>query len=869
MVTYNTTNFFSNNLPLTLFAQATVNGTSAAEVINGSASRDAIYGNGGADTIYGGAGDDTYIVQNQNVTMVEAATGGVDTIKSTTNLVLPTNIENLIILGTTGYSGTTGIGNDQANFIAGDINNQFIEGGKGNDVLVGGGGSDIFIFGAGSGLDAINDFQTGPTILGGDVIRLRNYSVTSFADFQAHLIQQGADTLLTLSGTDKVLIRNTLASSFTSDNFQAPVDLTNFHLTFDEEFNSPISWYNSSTKTGTWLPEFGYGGIGSKASHDIAPYTGEEQIYVDPSYAGNGQTALGLNPFNLANGVMEINSGLVPAADSSALWNFQYYAGMLSSVESFSQTYGYFEMRAKLPSESGAWPAFWLHPLSGNPPEIDILEQHGSEPNVAHASLHDVSLAGGKIGNTIYVPDATTAFHTYGLLWTADTLTWYIDGAQVYQLPTPADLNQPAYLVLNLPIGSVGGTIDPNNLPSGYQIDYVHAYAAGQPAVPVQNLLGTGGIDSLVGGAGADTLDGGLCADVLTGGAGNDTYYVDNAKDVVTEAVGGGTDTVYSSTSWVATAGSEIEKLVASGTANINLTGNGTAMQIQGNAGINTLDDGGAADTLIGGAGNDSYVVHNAAALVVEDAGAGYDTVKTTVSAYHLTDNVEVLTFIGTGDFIGTGNAMNNVITGGAGNDTLDGGGGADRMTGGAGNDSYYVNNSGDSVVEAAGGGTDTVFTTVSNYRAPANVEAVSFIGAGNFIGYASAGVKLSGGVGNDSLYGATSGADTLYGGNGSDILSGGAASDTFVLNDPSKGVDRIINFHSVEDHIMLPGQAYGITSMSQVAFVNGSASTTSQPSLVYDPTGKLYWDAGNHNQILIATFDAHPTLHASDFIIG
>src|SRR5947208_959433 len=124
MATYNTTDFFSKNLPLTLFSQGTINGTSAGEVINGSALRDAIYGNGGADTISGGLGDDTYIVQNRNVTIAESASGGVDTIKTTTNLILPANVENMIILGTTGYSGTTGIGNSQANFIAGDINNQ-------------------------------------------------------------------------------------------------------------------------------------------------------------------------------------------------------------------------------------------------------------------------------------------------------------------------------------------------------------------------------------------------------------------------------------------------------------------------------------------------------------------------------------------------------------------------------------------------------------------------------------------------------------------------------------------------------------------------------------------------------------------------
>lgn len=872
MATYDTRDFWGNLLPLTLYAQTVVNGTSAAETIYGTSGRDAIYGNGGADTLVGGSGDDTYIVQYQNVTIVEQQGGGLDSVKTTTNFVLPDNVENLFIIGSTGYSGTTGSGNDLSNFIAGDANNQFILGGRGNDVLVGGGGSDTFIFSSGSGYDAINDFQTGAVSGGGDILRIKDYGFQSFADFQSHLTQQGADTLLTLSANDKVLIRNTVASSFTGDNVQLGLDRGKLQMSFSDEFNSSISWYNPTTKSGTWLPEFGWGGIGSKSSHDIAPYTGELNIYVDPSYGGTGQTPLGLNPFKLINGTLEISSGLIPSENKAALYGFDYYSGMLSSVNSFSQTYGYFEMNAKLPSQNGAWPSFWLLPLTGNPPEIDILEAHGSETDVAHTSLHDVALPNGQTGNTVYVPGASTSFHTYGLLWTAQYLTWYIDDLQVYQLATPADLNQPAYIVLNLPIGGVGGTVDPNNMPSGYAIDYVRAYTIGNPAAPPMSLMGTTGQDTLTGGTGADTLDGGAGADTLIGGAGDDTYYIDNAKDVVTELAGGGTDTIFTSASWTATTGSELEKLLALGTSNLNLTGNAHSMAITGNAGINTLDDGGASDVLSGSGGNDTYVVRNAATTVLEDPNGGYDTVKTSLTSYHLSDNVEVLTFTGSGTFSCTGNALGNTITGGIGNDMLDGGAGADRLVGGKGDDTYYVDNAGDLVVEAAGEGQDTVFTSVSGYRAPNNVEAVTFIGQGNFVGYTnSTGVRLNGGSGNDSLYGATSGTDTLDGRGGSDTLIGGAAADNFVLNAPSAGIDRIVNFHSVEDRVVLSGQSYGLTAGAPVSFVNGSTTPAGQPGFAYDTSGKLFWDAVGGDlahQVLVATFDGHPTLQASDFII-
>jgi Ca2+-binding RTX toxin-like protein len=88
-------------------------------------------------------------------------------------------------------------------------------------------------------------------------------------------------------------------------------------------------------------------------------------------------------------------------------------------------------------------------------------------------------------------------------------------------------------------------------------------------------------------------------------------------------------------------------------------------------------------DLMAGGAGNDIYVVDNVGDSVVELAGEGNDTVRTSLASYVLGDEVENLTFIGTGNFVGTGNASVNIITGGNGDDLLIGGAGADQLLGG------------------------------------------------------------------------------------------------------------------------------------------------------------------------------------------
>ncbi|PKO37517.1 MAG: calcium-binding protein, partial [Betaproteobacteria bacterium HGW-Betaproteobacteria-4] len=220
------------------------------------------------------------------------------------------------------------------------------------------------------------------------------------------------------------------------------------------------------------------------------------------------------------------------------------------------------------------------------------------------------------------------------------------------------------------------------------------------------------------------------------------------------------------------------------------LDGNDTLI---GNAGNDTLNGGTGADSMVGGTGNDRYFVDDAGDQVTELAGGGgADEVRTTLAAYTLTDQVEILRFTGVGSFAGTGNALNNAIFGGTGNDTLAGGAGNDTMTGGAGNDTYHVDSTGDVIMEGAGGGIDTVISSGTAYTLGATLEnlvSTNAVGAtltgntsANQIQGGDGNDNIAAGQGNDTVEGGA-GNDTLGGGLGVDLLTGGTGDDLYLVN--------------------------------------------------------------------------------------
>ena len=218
-------------------------------------------------------------------------------------------------------------------------------------------------------------------------------------------------------------------------------------------------------------------------------------------------------------------------------------------------------------------------------------------------------------------------------------------------------------------------------------------------------LTGNALNDVLTANAGNDTLVSGTGIDTLIGGAGNETYVVNNSQDVIEAQAGATGNTVLTSVSYTAPA--NVTTLTGTGSSDITLTGNALNDVLTANAGNDTLVSGTGIDTLIGGAGNDTFLVNNAEDTVQAE-GSGVSTIVSSVS-YVLPANVDNLTLTGPGNLIGTGNALNNVLTAGSGNDTLVSGGGNDTFVGGVGQDTFLAGPGADTFIYNPGNGLDSI----------------------------------------------------------------------------------------------------------------------------------------------------------------
>ncbi len=415
---------------------------------------------------------------------------------------------------------------------------------------------------------------------------------------------------------------------------------------------------------------------------------------------------------------------------------------------------------------------------------------------------------------------------------------------------------------------------------------------------PAQDFLQGGNQDDiLVGSGGNDILDGGTGANTMQGGTGDDVYNVRNITDSVVEFANEGNDVV-SSSLLSYTLPSNVEHLSYGGSAHgspLIFIGNALNNNILGGTGSDLLiglegDDqlsdgafftGNNPDTMIGGPGNDTYSVHAIGASTIELPGEGVDTIFTNISIYALQANIENLTSQPNSAHAAfVGNELDNVITGAnstdslfgrAGNDTLIGGIGLpNTMLGQEGDDVYIVSATGDSVIEFANEGIDRVETAAGSFTLRDHVENLVYTGVGDFIGVGSDGTNNSirSGAGADQLNG-MGGDDIIIGGSGTDILQGGSGADQFRYEGGETGIDRILDFVSGTDKIALSSTFF--TPTGTVDFVSGTAATSTNSTILYDPTtGIVYYDDdGNGTGAAVALAQLNPgqTFTAGDFL--
>ena len=236
------------------------------------------------------------------------------------------------------------------------------------------------------------------------------------------------------------------------------------------------------------------------------------------------------------------------------------------------------------------------------------------------------------------------------------------------------------------------------------------------PDVENLTLTGSGNLNG-TGNSLDNVLTSNTGIDTLIGGLGNDIYFLNNAGVAVMENPGEGTDSVVAGFSFTLV-GTNLENVTLTGGANLTATGNALANVLTSNTGI---------DTLMGGLGNDTYALNNAAVTIVENLGEGTDTVMTSFS-YSLApgSNLENIALTGFNSRNATGDGLNNILTGSSGQNILTGGLGNDTLIGGFALDTARFNGSMSSYTIAHTGTSGTV-TGPDGADAFSSVERLQF----------------------------------------------------------------------------------------------------------------------------------------------
>jgi beta-glucanase (GH16 family) len=217
---------------------------------------------------------------------------------------------------------------------------------------------------------------------------------------------------------------------------------------------------------------------------DVSPWGPGTRWIAHTPWSGDFGAAAFANPrdgfpFTIENGVLRIEA----RKGTDGKWR----SGLLASVDragnGFSQQFGYFEMRAKLPAGEGVWPAFWLigRDRSTHTAEIDVFEHQGRFPHRFTSSVHVWDRMEPKKSRSVHhrvgVPSGSLSeqFHTYGVEVDSQRVRIYFDRREVWSTPTPKEHHQPMYVLLNLALGS-GWPIENTPSPSVMSVDYVRVW---------------------------------------------------------------------------------------------------------------------------------------------------------------------------------------------------------------------------------------------------------------------------------------------------------------------------------------------------------------------------------------------------------
>ncbi|MFT3729113.1 MAG: calcium-binding protein [Terricaulis sp.] len=793
------------------------NGVSGNDTISGGAGDDIMWGGVGVDSFDGGEGNDRVSFYAQAATQGVVASLITQTISNDGfgNVETMTSVEGL------------GSGTAFADQLTGDDNANWLLGGKG-DTLIGNGGDDQFqldsapaLVDGGAGNDTITQFI-------GDTAG--SFRPDSNGDGLAEIVfaTHGVNVNLT---THKI-VDDGFGGTGTVQNIEnvGGSDTFGDTLTGDANANVLTGYGGNDVLVGNAGNDTLNGGAGNDtlnggAGVDTATYADEtDAMFVD-----------------LAAGTARRGSAAAAIEDT------------LTGVENVTGGAG----NDTLVGSSA------VNVLSGGAGD-DTLRGAGAGDTVRGDAGNDIILY--AIGDGADSVDGGDGADRLTISGTAanDTLNIVFDGAAITKFETSTALTSVETITAD---GGAGvDTLTYATSTAAIAVALAAGSASGFAAISgFENVTGGNGDDVIGGDANANALLGGAGNDILFGGAGNDTLNGGAGTDTASYADESANMSVDLTLGTAARAGITEDTLVSienvtGGAGNDALTGNSAANVLLGGAGADVLKGAGGADTIDGGAGNDTIIytigdgidainggadtdtlsilgttAANALGVtfdgvsisaftggtlasieqITADLGAGVDTLTYTTSA-----NVSVNLASGAASGFAAIAGIENVTTG-AGNDTFVGDANANRFTGGAGDDNYFVDSS-DTVVEAASGGTDTVFTSSASYTLSANVERLTFLGAGAFAGTGNASDNIiTGGTGADNLSGG-GGDDVLIGGAGNDALNGGAGNDTFVFTGGG-GHDTITGFDANPSggQDLLDISGFGITAADFAARVS------------------------------------------------